>query len=671
MSRSIEEEVLRLRAEIERHDQLYYVQAQPEISDEEYDALLRRLRRLEEAHPELVSPDSPTQRVGGTPLEEFVQVEHRVPMLSMDNTYAPGELREFHQRVLKRLRGGRPRYVVEPKIDGVSISLHYEEGRFVRGVTRGDGRRGDDVTANLRTVRSIPLRLRDGAGVPPVLEVRGEIFLARSDFARINRSRAERDEPAFANPRNTAAGTLKLLDPQLVAQRPLRLFAYGVGYCEGLEAPSHEESLAMLRRFGLPVNPETRAFDDFEELIVFCLAWADRRESLDYDADGMVIKVDDFAQRERLGATSKFPRWQVAYKYAAEQAVTRLLGIEVQVGKSGKLTPVAHLEPVPLAGTTVARASLHNDEEIRRKDIRVGDLVVVEKAGEIIPQVVSVKKEFRTGHEHPFEFPTRCPACAQPVQRDEGGIYIRCVNPACPAMFQEAIEFFAHRSAMDIEGLGPALVEQLVRTGRVRSLPDIYRLREEDLVDLERMGTRSARNLLQAIEESKDRGLSRVLAGLAIRHVGKRAAEILAEHFGDIEPILAAGVETLAAVPEVGPVMAQSIHRYFHELGGERIVRELGKLGVRLSESHRAGEVGQGTRTLAGKSFVVTGKLARYEREEIHERIKALGGRVASSVSAKTDYLVCGEDPGSKLAKAKELGIPVLTEEQFDALAGR
>lgn len=665
MTTSVQREIEQLREQIERHNYLYYVKAEPEISDQEFDALLRRLSDLEEAHPELITPDSPTQRVGGQPLGEFATVEHRVPMLSMDNTYNPQELREFHDRVVKLL-GENPVYVAEPKIDGVSISLLYEKGLFVRGATRGDGRRGDDVTHNLRTIHSLPLRLRGNA--PDVLEVRGEVYLATADFKKINDERAARGESLFANPRNTAAGTLKMLDSRIVAKRPLRLFAYGIGYVEGLTENSHWEILEDLRELGLPVNPEIRRFDDFEALLEYCEAWESRRNQLEYEVDGMVIKVDSLKQRERLGSTSKSPRWQVAYKYAAEQAVTRVLNIDVNVGKSGKLTPVAFLEPVFVSGTTVSKASLHNDEEIARKGVRIGDMVVIEKKGEIIPQVVAVKTEMRTGEEREYEFPTICPACGEPVKRDEGGVNIRCVNPLCPAQFKNIIEFFAHRNAMDIEGLGPAVIEQLVDQGMVKKLPDLYRLTEEQLASLERMGKRSAHNLVQAIEKSKSRGLAPLLAGLAIRHVGRRAAEILAGHFGHMDNLLAADVAALAEIHEIGPTIAQSVYKYFHELGGDSVVRELAELGVRMDEDQVAvADVGDSE--LAGKTFVVTGTLTKYTRDEIHDQIKRKGGKVASSVSGNTDYLVAGEKAGSKLAKAQKLGVKILTEEEFESLA--
>lgn len=669
MTQKVEREIAELRRQIERHNELYYLEAKPEITDEAFDALMRRLIELEEANPEYQSVDSPSQRVGGAPLDEFRTVEHRVPMLSMDNTYNPGELREFHARVVKLLAGELPTYTVEPKIDGVSISLTYENGRFVLGATRGDGRRGDDVTANLRTARQLPLRLKENP--PPVLEVRGEVYFSKKDFVAINRQREEQGEPPFANPRNSAAGTLKLLDSRLVARRPLRVLAYGIGYSEGIDLTSQHETLDYLKGLGLPVSPLARRFEDFEALVEYCVEWGPKRHSLDYEVDGVVVKVDSFAQRQRLGTTSKSPRWQVAYKYAAEQAVTRLVNIEIQVGKTGMLTPVAHLEPVFLAGTTVSRASLHNDDEIKRKDIRIGDRVVVEKAGEIIPQVVAVRTDARDGTERAFEFPTTCPACGEEVRRDEGGVYIRCPNPSCPAQFKNILEFYAHRHAMDIEGLGPAIIEQLVETGLVRRLPDLYRLEARQVAELERMGTKSAQNLIDAIAASKERGLARLLLGLGIRHVGRRAAEILAGHFGTIDALMAAETETLAEIHEIGPVIAESVFRYFHEGHGREVIEDLRALGIRLDEpgaaAGTAGPTGAAGR-LAGKSFVVTGTLERYTRDEIHDLIKRNGGKVASSVSGKTDFLVAGAEAGSKLAKARSLGIPVLSETDLERM---
>jgi DNA ligase (NAD+) len=659
-----------LRKLLEYHNYKYYVEAQPEISDREFDRLLQELKEIEEAHPELVTPDSPTQRVGGQPIEGFVTVRHREPMLSIDNTYNAGELREFDRRVRKLLPGEPVTYVVELKIDGVAISLTYEDGQLRVGATRGDGERGDDVTHNLRTIRELPLHLRTERP-PRLLEARGEVYMTRADLARLNRERIAKGLEPFANPRNSAAGSLKLLDPRLCAKRHLRLFTYSLGATEGVAVKSHQEALDLLRGYGFPVNPHIAAFDAIDEVIAYCTSWAERRHDLPYETDGMVIKVNDNGRRRRLGATSKAPRWVVAYKFAAEQALTKLLSIEVQVGKTGILTPVAHLEPVQLAGTTVSRASLHNADEIARKDIRVGDMVLVEKAGEIIPYVIRSEPAARTGSEKIFRFPTKCPVCGAPVEREPGAAHYRCMGPSCPAQLKERLRFFAHRNAMDIEGLGTALVDQLVDAGLVRSLPDVYRLTAEQLLGLERMGKKSAQNLLDGIAASKERGLTRVLTGLGIRHVGEHVAEILAQEFGSIDDLMNSSAERLARVEGIGPERAESIHAFFHSTAGKKTVAELRDMGVKLTEDARPTRAASGGANLAGKTFVVTGTLARYSREEIEGLIKQLGGKATGSVSKKTDYVIAGEKAGSKLDKALQLGVPVLNEEQFDQLIGR
>jgi DNA ligase (NAD+) len=659
------EELCRL---IYYHNYKYYVEASPEISDREFDKLLTELKQIEEAHPELITPDSPTQRVGGQPIEGFQTVVHREAMLSIDNTYNPDELREFDRRIRKALPKETVVYVVELKIDGVAISLTYEEGRFTVGATRGDGERGDDVTHNLRTIYELPLSLQTDK--PPTLfEARGEVYMTRADLVRINRQRQSKGLEALANPRNSAAGALKLLDPRESAERRLRLFTYAMRVVEGISVKSHLESLDLLRRLGLPVNPHIESFDSIEKVIEYCSSWADRRHDLPYDTDGMVIKVNDFGQRRRLGSTSKAPRWVVAYKFAAEQALTKLHKVEVQVGKTGMLTPVAHLEPVQLAGTTVSRASLHNADEISRKDIRVGDMVVVEKAGEIIPYVVRSEPGARTGNEKVFQFPTKCPVCGAPVERDEGGVYYRCTGPACPAQLKERLRFYAHRNAMDIEGLGEAIIDQLVDDGLVRSIPDIYGLTFEQLVDLERMGKKSAQNLLDGIGASKSRGLGRVLTGLGVRHVGEHVAELLAEEFGNIDDLMAASAERLNEIDGIGPVLAESISRFFHSAVGRKVIGDLRSHEVKLTEDRKARPAGGAD--LTGKTLVVTGTLERYSRDEIERLIKQLGGKATGSVSKKTDYVVAGENAGSKLEKAKQLGVAVLTEEQFEKLIGR
>jgi DNA ligase (NAD+) len=667
---SMQQRAEELRRLINHHSYLYYVQDRPEISDREFDRLVKELEKLEEAHPELITPDSPTRRVGGQPIEGFVTVRHREPMLSIDNTYNAEELREFDRRVRKLLPGEPITYVVEVKIDGVAISLTYEHGLFSVGATRGDGERGDDVTHNLRTIRELPLRLR--ADRPPaLLEARGEVYMTRAELARLNRERAAKGLEPFANPRNSTAGSLKLLDPRLAAERRLRLFTYALAAAEGVKAKTHLESLELLRQYGFPVNDNTRSFGSIDEVIDYCRDWADRRHDLPYETDGTVIKINDFAQHRRLGATSKAPRWVVAYKYEAEQALTKLLKIEVHVGKTGNLTPVAHLEPVQLAGTTVSRASLHNADEIDRKDIRVGDMVLVEKAGEIIPYVIRSEPSVRTGAEKVFQFPSQCPVCGAPVEREEGGVYHRCTGLACPAQLKERLRFYAHRNAMDIEGLGTAIIDQLVDTGLVRSIPDVYRLTLEQLVELERMGKKSAQNLLDGIEASKARGLTRVLTGLGIRHVGEHMAELLAAEFGNIDDLMSASAERLAQVEGIGPERGDSIHRFFHSTAGTAVIEDLRGLGVKLTEDARPALAKAGGTALAGRTFVVTGTLGRYSRDEAENLIKKLGGKATGSVSKKTDYVVAGDKAGSKLDKARQLGVPVLTEEEFEKLIGK
>jgi DNA ligase (NAD+) len=659
-----EKRAAELRQLINHHNYLYYVEAKPEISDREFDKLLEELQQIEAKHPELVTPDSPTQRVGGEPIGSFVTVRHREPMLSIDNTYNEDELREFDRRVRKGLSGEKVRYVVELKIDGVAISLSYEQGRFTVGATRGDGERGDDVTHNLKTIHGLPLRLR--AEQPPALfEARGEVYMALAELARVNREREAQDLEPYANPRNLTAGTLKLLDPKQCAKRRLRLFSYALGAVEGVSVKTHLESLELLRRFGFPVNPHIEAFDNIDEVIAYCGSWSEKRHELPYETDGMVIKLNDLDQRRRLGMTSKAPRWVVAYKFAAEQALTKLLKIEVQVGKTGTLTPVAHLEPVRLAGTTVSRASLHNADEIARKDIRVGDMVVVEKAGEIIPYVIRSEPAARTGAEKVFHFPSKCPVCSSAVERDEGGVYYRCTGATCPAQLKERLRFYAHRNSMDIEGLGEALCDQLVDAGLVKSVPDIYRLTEKQLLELERMGKKSAQNLLAGIEASKERGLTRVLTGLGIRHVGETVADLLAQEFHDVDALQSASAETLSSVKGIGPILARSIHEYFHNAAGRKIIEDLRAAGVKLSETPRARPEAAGDLPLSGKTIVVTGTLSHYGRDEIERLIRELGGKPAGSVSKKTDFVVAGDKAGSKLDKAKELGVTVLTEEEF------
>lgn len=659
-------EAARLRAEIERHNRLYYVDAAPEISDKEYDHLLKRLEAIEAEHPELVTPDSPTQRVGGQPLESFATVAHAVPMLSIDNTYDYDEVREWDARVRRGLTADEAvKYVVELKVDGVAVTLRYEEGKLALGATRGDGERGDDVTANLRTVRGIPTAL--GEGPPQVLEVRGEVYMTNAELVRLNEIRIANEETPFANPRNSTAGSLKLLDPKLCAQRRLRFIAHGLGEVVGAKLSSFWETLDALRAWGVPTSTHNQRFDTIDEVIAHAETWSTRRNELDYQTDGLVIKVDDLGQRARLGYRSKSPRWVIAYKYAAEQAITKVRAITVQVGKTGKLTPVADLDPVQLAGTTVKRATLHNASEIARKDVRVGDTVVIEKAGEIIPQVVRVETEGRDGTEVPYAFPTTCPSCGAPADRAEGEIDYRCTNPAskCPEQLKELVRWFAHRDAMDVENLGEKLIGQLVDKGLVKRLGDLYRLDEATLSGLERMGKKSAQNLLAGLEASKTRSLDRLLTGLGIRHVGTRGAEILAEKLGTLDAVRDATLEQLEGVPEVGPVVAASVHDYFQDPDNQAALDDLTSVGV-APVPFKPATLGAANLPLSGKTVVITGTLPKRSRSEAEADIKRLGGKVSGSVSKVTSYLLAGEEAGSKLEKAKALGVTIVDEAQLD-----
>jgi DNA ligase (NAD+) len=653
-----------LRAEVEDHDRRYYVEATPTISDQEYDDLYRNLADLEAEHPELVTPDSPTQRVGGAPLEGFETVAHGTPMLSIDNTYSAEELRAFDERVRKGLGEEAPAYVVELKIDGVAMSLRYEEGRLVQAATRGDGSRGDDVTQNVRTIQSVPLHL---SGEPPsVLEVRGEVFMGQGDLERLNAVREKEGEAPLANPRNTTAGTLKLLDPKQVAKRKLSIFLYDVASVEGLDQASHWASLAELKHFGLPVNPHTVQCANMDEVLAVCAKWETERFDLDYIIDGLVVKVDSLAQRQRLGATSKSPRWVIAYKYPADVARTKLNTITVQVGKSGALTPVAEVEPVQLAGTTVRRASLYNFDDLQKKDLREGDTVEIQKAGEIIPQVLRFVPELRPDEAQPIAEPMTCPACASAVQKDPEGVFIRCLNMVCPEQLKGRLRHFASRGAMDIEGLGESVVEQLVDAGLVKNPADLYDLAAAELEKIERMGEKSSANLVAAIEASKSRNLSNLLFGLGIRHVGSHNAEVLASHYGNLDALQAASEEELVDIHDIGETVAKSVCDFLKTPQNVALVENLRDHGVNMKEEPRTAE---GSDALAGKTFVVTGTLVHYTRDGIRDRIKALGGRVSSSVSKKTDFVVAGEKAGSKLTKAKKLDVQVLTELEFESLS--
>ena len=661
-----QQEIERLRREIREHDRLYYVEARPSISDLEYDRLLDQLKQLEAEHPKLVTPDSPTQRIGDAPVEHLDSVAHRAPMLSIDNTYGREELLKYGQRVSSLLPDEQIDWVVELKIDGVAVSLTYEHGELTRGLTRGDGTSGDDITHNVRTVQDIPLRLA-GDNVPELLEVRGEIYMANADLVRLNKQRQEQGQEPYANTRNVTAGSIRLLDPRVCAERRLRMFCHGVGVTEGLSANNHMQFLDQLRSWGLPATPHVECFKSFHSAVDHAESLVEKLHELDFEVDGLVLKVNQFAQRDRLGTTSKSPRWLIAYKIEKYEAVTMLREIRVQVGKTGAITPVAELEPVELAGTTVSRASLHNADEIARKDVRVGDTVVVEKAGKIIPHIVRVELHERPQASEAFQFPTHCPECETFLEKDEGGVYIRCPNLQCPAQLRERLRYFASRSAMDIEGLGDKLVDQLVSSELVRDFADLYRLTDSQLSDLERMGKKSAQNLLQGIEASKNQGLARLLNALSIRHVGSRVSSILAETFGSMQQLQEASVEQLSEINEVGDIIAQSVYDFLHSDYGLQAVEQLMEVGVQM-EAPTTGAAASSSEQLAGKTFVVTGKLVKYTRDEIHELVKQHGGRATSSVSSSTDYLVAGEKAGSKLDKAEKLGIAILSEADFEAM---
>jgi DNA ligase (NAD+) len=663
-----ETRIARLRDDIRRHEHLYYALGRPEISDQEYDALEGELRELEVLHPDLVTPDSPTQRVGERPSEDFPSFAHRVPMLSLDNTYSADELREFEERIFRVVGRREIAYAAELKIDGLSMALHYEGGRLVRAVTRGDGVRGDDVTPNARAIRAIPLVLH-GSFVPSELEARGEVYFPRSRFEAMNREREESEEEPFANPRNAAAGTMKSLDARVVAKRGLDVFLYAIAHVKGASPRSQWEALLALRSWGLRTNPTSRRCQGLAEVLAFIEEWREKRASLEYEIDGVVIKVDDFALQQELGFTSKFPRWAIAYKYPAVQAATTVEAIEVQVGRTGKLTPVAHLAPVGLAGATVSRATLHNEEEIARKDVRVGDTVLIERGGEVIPKVVRVLEDKRPTDARPWSPPERCPVCGTPAVKQEGEVERRCPNASCPAQLEERLKHFAGRKAMDIEGLGDAIVRQLVEKEMVRDFAGLYQLSLDDLGPLlapksKKKDWLGARNLLEGIEKSRSRELRRLLFGLGIRFVGERAATLLARHFRSLPALGEAPVEEIQAIHEIGPVVAESVHGWFRDPANQRVVERLKEAGLRFDE----GEAAPGSLSLQGKQIVLTGTLESLTRDEAKAEIEARGGRVTSSVSKKTSYVVAGSEAGSKLEKAKELGVPTLDETGFRAL---
>ena len=661
----VKQEIESLKKTIHHYDHLYYVKNSPSVSDREYDALLRRLQELESDYPELITPDSPTQRVGGKVDERFKAIVHPVPMLSLDNTYNVDEVRAFHQRVLRGLPGvdeDSIEYVVELKFDGLAVALTYEDGLLVRGATRGDGLQGEDITANLRTLRSIPLKI--DTELFKRIEVRGEVYMPKKEFERINALREQAGETPFANPRNAAAGALRLLDPAITAKRNLGIFIYGVGFLDVNPFTTHDELQKKMSALRFPVNEHNRLCKNFEATLALIEMFRDQRKELDYEVDGLVIQLNSLAYRKRLGATSKFPRWAVAYKYEAEQAITKIKDIVCQVGRTGSITPVAELQPVFVSGSTVSRATLHNEDEIKRKDIRVGDQVVIEKAGEIIPQVVRVL-ESSSQRALPFAMPTVCPECEASLYREESEAVWRCVNSACPAQLKERLKYFASRKAMDIDHLGPAVIDQLVNSERVKNFSDLYRLNKNDLATLERLADKSAQNLIDEISKSKSAGLSRLLHGLGVRHVGQRTASLLARKFGSLKKLQETSYEELERIDEIGPVIAESLNAFLSSDTNQQEIERLHQLGIAMEEE---GDFLESEGRLEGQQFVFTGTLSQFTREEAKEKIQDQGGRVTTTVSKKTNYLVAGESAGSKLEKARKLGIEILDEEGLQNL---
>ena len=657
---NLQSEIENLRAEIERHNELYYQKNAPEIADFEFDKLLERLKKLEEENPELITPDSPTQRVGGK-AEGFASFKHKVPLMSLDNSYSLDELRSFDERCQKLADGRKLEYVAELKIDGLSVSLHYENGFLKSGATRGDGNTGDNVTPNVKTIKTIPLKLK--SDFPDVIEVRGEVFMARSVFEKINAELEMQGEKLYANPRNFASGTLRQLDSNIVASRRLDMFPYDVWQGNQKPFASHWENFEWLEKQGFNVNPNRRLCENIDAVIKFCDEMLTLRDSLDYDIDGVVVKVNSTALQSEFGSTTKAPRWAIAYKYPAMQATTQLEEINVQVGRTGALTPVAYLKPVLLAGTTVSRASLHNEDEIKRLNLKIGDWVMIEKSGEIIPQVLQVIESKRNGTEIEYEFPKNCPVCGFDAIRPAGEAVTRCSNADCPAKIKARILYFAARKAMDIEGLGDGLVEKLVDSGLVKNVADLYSLTLEQVSAIERMAEKSATNLINQIENSKTRGLQKLLFGLDIRHIGERYAKILARHFRTIENLANATVEELDAIHEIGEAVAESVFNWFENSHNQEIIERLKQVNVKTAIDGNANvELNE---NFNGKTFVLTGKLDQFTRDEAAKIIEECGGRVSSSVSKKTDYVVAGSDAGSKLTKAESLGVKVLSEDEF------
>lgn len=675
---NLKNKIEQLRAEIDHHNYQYYVLDSPEISDAEYDALMRELKELEEKYPQFLTPDSPTQRVGAPPLEAFGVVVHPIPLLSLGNAFSKEELTAWHHRTVKLAGTSDFDFVVEHKIDGLAVALTYVNGRLATGATRGDGIRGEDITQNLRTIGSVPLSVSKEA--PPRFEVRGEVFLPRAGFHKLNQERAAQGLPLFANPRNAAAGSVRQLDSSITARRPLDIYIYMLGYAEGKPTPpTHWETLEYLKSLGFKVNPNNRHLADIGQVEEYYQAWQEKKESLRYEADGIVVKINQLELQRRLGDVGREPRWAIAYKFPATQGTTRLIDIGINVGRTGSLNPYAILEPVSVGGVTIKQAALHNEDDIKRKDIRIGDTVIVQRAGEVIPEVVSPVKSKRSGQEKEFDLLEKiyskekkrpaCPVCGGEVLKPAGEVMYYCSNAACPAQAQRQIEHFVSRGAMDIRGIGESIGITLFEKGLVKDAADIYYLKDkkEQLLSLEKMGEKSVSNLLNAIEKSKDRPLARVIFALGIRHIGEETAEILAREFGSLEKLAEASREELMSIPTIGPKIADSIVAFFRQEGNRRIIKRLKEAGVRLEEEAVKAEA----KPLSGMEFVLTGSLESFPRNEAEERIKALGGTTGSSVSRKTSYLVVGADPGSKLDRARELGTKLLNEEEFLQLLGQ
>jgi len=664
MSEQIQKRIENLRQKLRRYDHMYYVLSHPEISDKEYDELMQQLKSLEDKYPEYKSADSPTARVGGGILEGFKTVKHKQKMFSLDNTYSFEELREWEERVHKGLGSRKAEYVVELKIDGLSANLTYKNGELIIGATRGDGESGEDATANIKTIRAVPLVLI-GKGPPDFIEIRGEVYMDREDLAALNKGRQNQGEVLFANPRNAAAGSLKLLDTAVVAKRRLSFFAHSLGEYGGVDILTQWGFLQSLKKWGLRVNPYSRLFNNLEEVIDYCQNWREKREKLAYDIDGMVIKVNSLAQQKRLGFTLKSPRWAVAYKFPAQQATTVLKNITVQVGRTGVITPVAELQPVECAGVLISRATLHNFDEIKRLGIKIGDRILIERAGEVIPKIVKVIASVRSGKEKQFQIPKRCSACGSRISKEkEKEVAYRCINPSCPAQLERGLMHFACRQAMDIEGMGESLVEQLVKNNLARDFADIYSLKKEGLLKLDLFKDKKADNLLMAIEKSKQKPLSRLIYGLGIRHVGEKAAYLLTKEFRTLDALLEAKKEDFDAIYEVGPVMAESIVNFFQQEPSRKLIKKIKAAGLNLQEYL----VPIKKSILAGKSLVFTGELKDFTRSQAESIVRQLGGNATSSVSKNTYFVVAGENSGSKYDKAKSLGVKIINEQQFSRL---